>query len=208
MCINGVLYYLGDYSYGVTSSSEQNFVIVCFDVRSEKFKFIYVEKYCEQINYKGKLGVVYYDDNDYNDHTLKKFRFWVLEDAEKEEWSKFAYALKDDRYDFFDFLVVGATSRGEFVFSDDKFTPKQPFYVFYFNPERNSLRRVEIHGFREYGDKFPYHCNDVYVFGDYIEDLNANDPKLLKSSINVPFDKEEEEDQHKYEGDKYYEYED
>jgi len=44
--INGVYYYLGDMSKTMTATA---FVIVCFNVRSEKFEFIYPEGYHEAI---------------------------------------------------------------------------------------------------------------------------------------------------------------
>lgn len=52
--INGILYYLAE-------ELDDTHVIVCFDVRSEEFKFIKAEcfRYLDAIrliNYKGKLG--------------------------------------------------------------------------------------------------------------------------------------------------------
>ncbi|KAJ4917406.1 F-box protein [Raphanus sativus] len=195
ICINGVLYYLGDSSDCMNNSKQiKGFVIVCFDVRSEKFKFIYQESSCKLINYKGKLGLVYYDDK--SDNAIK-LRVWVLEDVEKQEWSKYAYTLKDDRLCLRDVFVVGVSSKGEMVLSMAKYTSKQPFYVFYFNPETNTLQRVEIQGFGE-GHEY----SDVYVFADHVDDLNANDSKLLKSSIYVPYIyREESEEEEKEEFD-------
>ncbi|KAF8083776.1 hypothetical protein N665_0753s0014, partial [Sinapis alba] len=81
ICINGILYYLGDLSDCVNNSEMiDSFVIVCFYVRS---------------NYKGKLGLVYYEDQ--SDNAIK-LRVWVLEDVEKQEWSKYAFTLRDDRF--------------------------------------------------------------------------------------------------------------
>ncbi|CAL9217944.1 unnamed protein product [Arabidopsis halleri] len=190
ICIDGVLYYLGD-----TSERLNNFVIVCFDVRSEKFKFIYPESYCELINYKGKLGVIYYDD--YADDAIE-LRLWVLEDAEKEEWLEYAYTLRDDKFLDHYISVVGVAASGEIVLSMGDFTSKQPFYVFYFNPEKNTLQRVEIQGFGEYHEGvnkpsrvhfFVDDASSFYRFADHVEYLNVNDPKLLKSNIYItPFD--------------------
>lgn len=72
------------------------------------------------------------------------------------------------------------------------------FYVFYFNPERKTLKRCEIQGFREYLETSTPNCpRRVDLFADHVEDLNVNDPKLLKSSIYAPYvyteDSEEEE---------------
>ncbi|CAH8254773.1 unnamed protein product [Arabidopsis lyrata] len=190
ICIDGVLYYLGD-----TSERLNKFVIVCFDVMSEKFKFIYPESFCELINYKGKLGVIYYDD--YDDDAIE-LRLWVLEDAEKQEWLEYAYTLRDDKFLDHYVSVVGVTASGEIVLSMGDFTFKQPFYVFYFNPEKNTLQRVEIQGFGEYHEAvnnpsrvhfFVDDASSFYRFADHVEYLNVNDPKLLKSNIYItPFD--------------------
>ncbi|CAA7061257.1 unnamed protein product [Microthlaspi erraticum] len=89
ICIDGVLYYI---AYHETYNKK---MIVCFDVRSEKFKFVDTEGFYDQlINYKGKLGVikVFYSDlsNGRRRRTLE-LRMRVLEDVEKQEWSKHHY---------------------------------------------------------------------------------------------------------------------
>ncbi|CDY17020.1 BnaA08g03840D [Brassica napus] len=84
VCINGVLYYLGDTSQCMEKiRGKSSFAIACFDIRSEKFKFLYPESFCELVNYNGKLGVIYYDD--LTDDAIE-LRVWVLEDVEKEKW--------------------------------------------------------------------------------------------------------------------------
>ncbi|KAL0697078.1 hypothetical protein Bca4012_064258 [Brassica carinata] len=174
---------------------------ICINgVWSEKFKFIYQERSCKLINYKGKLGLVYYDDQ--SDNAIE-LRVWVLEDVEKLEWSKYAYTLRDDRFLLRDIFVVGVNSTGEIVLSMAKYTSKQPFYVFYFNPETNTLQRVEIQGFGECHESSD-EPSSVYVFADHVDDLNVHDSKLLKSSISVPYvyrEESEEEDKDYY--DKY-----
>ncbi|CAA7058010.1 unnamed protein product [Microthlaspi erraticum] len=82
------------------------------------------------------------------------------------------------------------------------YTFKQPFYVFYFNPERNTHQRVEIQGFGDYHESLDkpsrvhvfvddcsrlYDSSRFYDFANHIEDLNVNDLKLLKSSIYTPY---------------------
>ncbi|CAH8351498.1 unnamed protein product [Eruca vesicaria subsp. sativa] len=182
--INGVLYYLGDTSAYEVSEGKSTLAIVCFDVRAENFKFIYLESCCELINYKGKLGVIYRDN--ITDDTME-LCVWVLEDVEKQEWSKYAYILKGDNF-FPEYVsVVGVISTGEIMFSMADYISKQPFYVFYFNLERKTLQRVEIQGFGEYRDTSrPNYHMKAHVFSDHIDDLNVNYPKLLKSSIYAP----------------------
>ncbi|KAF2580859.1 hypothetical protein F2Q68_00003511 [Brassica cretica] len=105
------------------------------------------ESLCELINYNGKLGVVYYDDLS---EDAVELRVWVLEDVEKQEWSKYAYGLKGDKLFPSYVSVVGVISTGEIVLSMADYTSGQPFYVYYFNSEGNTIRRFEIQGFGEY----------------------------------------------------------
>ncbi|KAG2298016.1 hypothetical protein Bca52824_034488 [Brassica carinata] len=187
LCIHGVLYYLGH-----TCEKKSSLVIACFDVRYEKFRFLYPESFCKLINYNGKLGVVYYDD--LSDDAVE-FRVWVLEDVEKHEWSKYAYALRGDKLFPRYVSVVGVISRGEIVLSMADYTSEQPFYVYYFNPEGNTIRQFEIQGFGEYHEAsnspcrvyvFVDDCSRFYRFADHAEYLNVKDPTLLKSSIYTP----------------------
>ncbi|EFH54923.1 hypothetical protein ARALYDRAFT_343873 [Arabidopsis lyrata subsp. lyrata] len=192
-------YYLGDTSFWLNHDHdvESDYVIVCFDIRSETFTFFEIEGFCRLINYKGKLAVIYFEDDvDYQSFGYRKKNYveadaindlhvWVLEDMEKQEWSEYAYTWTDDI--FFrrrHVSVAPATAFGEIVFSMCEYTPGQPFYVFYFNPEKNTLQRVEIQGF---GEAF---CS-VYTFVDHVEDLNVNDLKILKP-FNAPFVKKKE----------------
>ncbi|KAG7563366.1 F-box associated interaction domain, partial [Arabidopsis suecica] len=191
ICINGVLYFLAESYQG-----SLDYVIVCFDVRSETFTYIDVEKFCRLINYKGKLAMIYWEDDvdiyamcnipkdldEYLEENLdvdatNELRVWVLEDVEKQKWSKYAYTWTDDTFFRRHLSIAGATASGEIVFSMRKYTSKQPFYVFYFNPEMNTLQRVEIQGF---GEAFNKTCS-VCTFVNHVEDLDANDLKQLKS---------------------------
>ncbi|KAG7636283.1 F-box associated interaction domain [Arabidopsis thaliana x Arabidopsis arenosa] len=99
------------------------------------------------------------------------------EDVKKQQWSKYAYTWTDDRFFRRRVSIAGGTASGEIVFSMLKYTPKQPFYVFYFNPERNTLQRVEIQGF---GEVLKKTCR-VCTFVNHVEDLNVHDFKQLKS---------------------------
>ncbi|CAA7046247.1 unnamed protein product [Microthlaspi erraticum] len=204
ICINGVLYYLADMyeSLPDSHSSEEMtyFMIVCFDVRSEKFKVIYRKGYCQLINYLGKLGLVYHDD--YTNDAIA-FRVWVLEDLEKQEWSKYEYTLRDDKFSLHYVSVVGVTATGEIVLSMADYTFQQPFYFFFFNPERKTHQRVEIQGFGGYHEAlgkpsrvhvFVDDSSRFYDFANQVEGLSVNDPKLLKSSIYAPYVRTEEID--------------
>ncbi|XP_023643300.1 putative F-box protein At1g30925 [Capsella rubella] len=169
ICINGVLYY-----------SAENNVIVCFDVRSEKFRLIDQKYYYHKlINYKGKLGgiMLKYDYDRLMDSmwTTCELHMCVLEDIEKQEWSQYVYCLPEteDRKRLSVIEMTSATS--EIALFDFNYTSKP--YVYYFSPERKSLHRVEI---QVVGDKC---VGGYYTFiVDHVEDLGVND-KHLKLSI-------------------------
>ncbi|CAA7061310.1 unnamed protein product [Microthlaspi erraticum] len=174
ICINGVIYYLASFD-------QTSYVIICFDVRSEKFKFIDIECFHDKlINYKGKLGVIQWKC--VGDDSSIELTMVVLEDVEKREWSKHVYILPDDIkiVNWNLISIAGVTALGEIVLSINPIS--KPFYVFYYNPERNDLRCVEIQGFGENHGR-------VKVIVDHVEDLNVNDAKILKSSISAPYAK-------------------
>ncbi|KAJ4880512.1 putative F-box protein [Raphanus sativus] len=160
ICINGALYYLAREAYAPT-----NF-IACFDVRSEKFKVIQEERLTDSdatlINYKGKLSAI--------SLSQEEVRIWVLEDDEKQDWSEYAYTLPGDKFrdvecDVLKVYVAGVTSAtGEIVLMNLNYQhPPGPFYVFYFHPERNVIKRVEVQGFGCHGavDAFVDHVDDL-----------------------------------------------
>ncbi|XP_010463029.1 PREDICTED: putative F-box protein At1g31090 [Camelina sativa] len=64
-----------------------------------------------------------------------------------------------------------------------KETAFKPFYVFYFNPERNHLLSVEIQGLGEDHDWSKYHA--VCAFVDHVEDLQFN---VMKSTSLNPLE--------------------
>jgi len=131
ICIKGVLY------YAATSMKPMlGPMIVCFDVRSEKFGFI-TWKPPSLINYKGKLGSINSNDND--------LVLWVLEHGQERKWSKHIYVnpLQWPEFNGIDvnFLV---TSKGEAVFCPNHYDPQVPFYLYYYNLEENIVVRVRV----------------------------------------------------------------
>ncbi|XP_010480848.1 PREDICTED: putative F-box protein At1g33020 [Camelina sativa] len=185
ICVNGVLCYFAEPIDGTPS-----LLIVCFDVRSEKFKFIdakcFYDKLPELINYKGKLGGIIWNWNwkcEYTGQRHTNLCMWVLEPAEKQEWSKYVYTLpKDQLCDSYYFSVAGVTGKGDIVFLGT--ITSTPFYVFYLNPERNILQRVAILGNHEvFTQRDP-----VYAFVDHVEDLSFNIMKktYVATSISPP----------------------
>ncbi|EOA32561.1 hypothetical protein CARUB_v10015851mg [Capsella rubella] len=163
ICINGVLYYLGDSNIYINGNHVVTLVIVCFDLR----------KLCKLINYKGRLAMIYWED-----YALDVLHLLILEDVEKQEWSKHAYTLRDDSFFCRHHVsIIGATISGEIVFSTREYSAKHKFYVFYFNPRKDTIQRVEIRGF---GEEIKKRCR-VRTFVNHVENLDVNDFKLLKS---------------------------
>ncbi|KFK35015.1 hypothetical protein AALP_AA5G223000 [Arabis alpina] len=153
LCIDGVLYY--------TARHMRVSMIVCFDVRFEKFNFIDIDEcmlmtsHCTLINYKGKLGAF----------TLLfgRLELWVLEDA---GWSKNFYTLPplwNNVVGRTQLNIVGVTDRNEVVLSLPCLM--DPFYVYYYNLVSKSFTRVQIQGFGVFKYK------KVYTFLDYDENL-------------------------------------
>ncbi|KAJ4896702.1 F-box protein DOR [Raphanus sativus] len=153
VCINGVLYYI----------ATEDSMIVCFDVRSEKYTFIRargaVDLTTNLINYRGKLASLGFYGND---EAGKSFYIWVLQDPESQVWLKFDYRFpietwsegrKDESYS------VGVTGKSEILFFPDYVS--DPFYVFYYNLERKTIRRSEIRGMRKFKGK------KVFTFLDH-----------------------------------------
>ncbi|ESQ30526.1 hypothetical protein EUTSA_v10012205mg [Eutrema salsugineum] len=142
ICINGILYYLGEYIFS-DKAYERRYVLVCFDVRSEKFKFInrdfiYGGYHPELVNYKGKLGV-FTLTYDYYPGTRRSVKLYlsILKNDEKpeSEWSEYIYTFWENQF------------------------PKCNGYEFWENPIIGVTATVEI----EY--------TSVQVFVDYVEDL-------------------------------------
>ncbi|KAG7594429.1 F-box associated domain type 3 [Arabidopsis thaliana x Arabidopsis arenosa] len=139
-CINGVIYYLASINF-VT-------VIMSFDVRSEKFDVIDIPWDNQLwpmmiISYEGRLACL--SSNGNNSRSM-----WVLEDAQKHEWSSYNL-LPISHYDPGSedlFKLIGITIDGELIY-----VPRavfKSFDVIYIDPKRKTFRRVEYRGI---GDK-------------------------------------------------------
>ncbi|KAL0798309.1 hypothetical protein Bca101_053484 [Brassica carinata] len=121
---------------------------------------------------KGKLGVIswpghFTSTGRIGHRSQEEVRIWVLEDDEKQDWSEYAYTLPGDKLrevecDVLKVDVAGVTDTGEIVLMKPEHYNSGTFYVFYFHPERNVIKRVEVQG----GDH-----GDVYAFVDHVDDL-------------------------------------
>lgn len=129
-CINGVLYY-GAY---LKLDCADNF-LVAFHVRSEKMSMIKVLwTHCGTflVPYHGKLASV--------TSKADAITMWVLEDAEKHEWSCKHLHLPfpcSDPVSKNHLRLSGVNDAGEFVYVP--FYLVNPFHILYFDPKRNSF---------------------------------------------------------------------
>ncbi|ESQ44682.1 hypothetical protein EUTSA_v10003356mg [Eutrema salsugineum] len=115
--IKGIIYYVA------SIPRKKVWVIMSFDVRSEKFNMIHLPSPWDirndmLITYMGKLACVYENNGR---------RLWILEDAEKHEWSSVTHA-------------------GEFIYAPSTF--HKQYYILFFDPVRKSFRRFIFKGSR------------------------------------------------------------
>ncbi|KAG7569051.1 F-box domain [Arabidopsis thaliana x Arabidopsis arenosa] len=163
ICINGVLYYLA-LIHATYDGVPQ---IICYNFTSEKFSNIKKAQGMEGklIEYKGKLAML--QPVFYSDQYSSMIKLWVLEDAEKPQWSRYTYVLPSpwmSNIAWNKLRFVGVTTTGEIVFSPLYITDS--FFIVYYNPERNTIiTRIRIQGMEAYKN-----CK-AYVFLDHVEDL-------------------------------------
>ncbi|CAA7018465.1 unnamed protein product [Microthlaspi erraticum] len=152
--INGVLYYR---AYYVQSS-----MIVCFDFSSEKFRFVKLHEEMSDgtlINYKGNLGLLVKHE--------REVVLWVLEkDGGKHKWSQSISVSINDEIGIH-FIIVGMTGAGEIVFVP--YHREDPFYLVYYNIERNTFARVNGH--IQGSEEFKNRKILVTTFLDYAENM-------------------------------------
>ncbi|CAD5323974.1 unnamed protein product [Arabidopsis thaliana] len=167
ICINGVLYYLAM----VNGSSWPTRAVVCFDIRSEMFNFMEVYRELSYtttlINYNnGKLGMLMGQEAHKTISGIcRSFELWVLEDTVKHEWSKHVYLLPPlwkDAVANTRLYFAGMIGTSEIVL----FRPDEPLCVFYYNIDRNTIKRVGIRGLEafKYFRIFLNHVENVKLF--------------------------------------------
>ncbi|CAL9218826.1 unnamed protein product [Arabidopsis halleri] len=157
ICINGVLYYPARLNTG-------KYTMVCFDVRSEKFSFIDIDKdvsivtylLFSVIDYNGKLGACICDHH-------HNFELWVLENAEEHKWSKHIYKMPHLGV----LECAGMIASGEIVLYP-RFSAytRYPFLYFY-NLERNIITRVTL----QVPIRKQLTYGRFYTFSNFVEDV-------------------------------------
>lgn len=146
----------------------ESHLLVCFDVRSEKFTFIEVEKFLFEgtmVNYSGKLGLLRFGEAVSAGESSTSVNLWVLEDIGKQEWSEHTYELPvcwKDIVGTAPLMFVGMTGTNEIVMQSVAYPPR-PFFLIYFNVERNTVVRVAIQGM----DRSEYVAVDIFL--DHVE---------------------------------------
>lgn len=157
-CINGVLYY-----YGVDCS------VVSFDVKSEKFLTIKKPEGCvcdmidelpnpkhSLISYKGRLAWIY-------DGFSRFSRLWILEDAEKQEWSTSEFEVplgrtpKNVNYGYL--LLCGDTGDDELIYAPR--STEGEFCAFFYDLKRNITRKVTYEGIKDRWYKYVWFPNHI-----------------------------------------------
>ncbi|ESQ44638.1 hypothetical protein EUTSA_v10003313mg [Eutrema salsugineum] len=156
ICIKGVIYY-----------QRHDLVLVSFDVRSEKFGMRLLPSdihYETLINYGGRLACL--DKNNGR-------RLWILEDVEKDKWSHQDFLVPFGHHDLslsIHFSLKGITQAGEFIYVPNAF--HKSFYIWLFDPVRNSRRRLEFNRLaddEENGAQTRHMFKCLYAFPNHIE---------------------------------------
>ncbi|KAJ4882105.1 cyclin-like protein [Raphanus sativus] len=168
VCIDGTIY------YSAYRKSRET-LLLSFDIRSERFDRIQVPKALSEamltllyhqrlVNHLGKLGCICCNDGDTS--------IWIMDDAEKQEWSRTIlclpnYPLKLLGADVETFS--GATPAGEIYATQCKYFFDKSLYVYYYDMNQNSFRRIHIEG--GVRDKTNKHrcCVKVFAIHDHVE---------------------------------------
>ncbi|XP_023634266.1 F-box protein At1g30790-like [Capsella rubella] len=139
--VTDAVYINGSIYYGAWAPKQRmDTVIVCFDVRHKKIRFIkaprnvvFWETESILMDYRRKLASVLV--NPYS--SFRIFGLLILEDTIKHEWSKQTFELPN--------------KAGEIMFSPNTLPPvDKPFFIFYYNVENKDMRRVRLHGVATY----------------------------------------------------------
>ncbi|XP_023639162.1 F-box protein At3g49450-like [Capsella rubella] len=166
ICIEGTLYYFSrDYE-------SRDYMLVCFNVKEEKFNFIrnqhFVFPTLTLINYKGKLGGMCFQPTTFMDGTAESLELWVIDDIEKHIWSRHVHIFppmwKELVAETKVYIVGMINGTTEVVFAPAILS--NPFYLFYLDIERKSTNRVEIQGLG------PVNGQSIYTFVNHVENVN------------------------------------
>ncbi|XP_019082655.1 PREDICTED: putative F-box protein At1g50870 [Camelina sativa] len=169
-CINGVLYYNASY----LDEDSDIFVVMSFDVRTEKFdmiRFPFEDFWGNLITYKGRLACLDSTNLMENDDGVT---MWILMDAEQSQWSCKHFLTPFTRRLKKVYKIYCVTDAGEFIYVIRTFL--KSFVILYFDPERNSLRRVEFKGIADEDFRFKNGLGNkrlctLFSFPNHVETL-------------------------------------
>ncbi|XP_020887845.1 F-box protein At2g21930 [Arabidopsis lyrata subsp. lyrata] len=131
LCIDGVLYYEA-YLDTYPAFLDEDKAVMSFDVRSEKFHLIKTPEtalFTKLTRYEGKLAIM---GSESTGLSTCRIDMWVLVDAAKHEWSNKVFVVPC-----------------EFVLAPETMFHEPPFYVLYYDPKKNAVRRFFIEGITE-----------------------------------------------------------
>uniref|UniRef100_M4DZ42 F-box domain-containing protein n=1 Tax=Brassica campestris TaxID=3711 RepID=M4DZ42_BRACM len=164
ICISGVLYYAA-----TAAGSSENSMVVCFDLRSEKFSSVKFGKAMPDsttlVNYDGKLGLLMSGDSHDVSGARTSFELWVVRDAAKHEWFNHIYVLPPSWEDVVSetMYIAGMIGTNEIVFSPSY--QRVPYYVIYFNVERKTITKVGIQGLEA------FHGGSFHTYLNYVQNV-------------------------------------
>ncbi|XP_033131946.1 F-box protein At5g65850 [Brassica rapa] len=163
VCIDGVLYYPARKFWG-----DKDYIIVCFDVRSETFRCVkdtdgYTRPFrsAPMVNFNGKLASLGPEET--VDGSCESNRLRVLEDVETGEWSERTFVLPEVWKSVVGrtfVRFVGVTRSDEIVLYSSSLQ-----YLVYYNTERNTVVRVDIQGMEAFMGF------QIFTLQDHIEDV-------------------------------------
>uniref|UniRef100_A0A1J3IYK0 F-box protein n=1 Tax=Noccaea caerulescens TaxID=107243 RepID=A0A1J3IYK0_NOCCA len=148
LCVDGIIYYVATRREKGKKRGET--VLLSFDIRSERFDHVWAPESMLRavlsigiaVNHLGKLGFI--------GHNRIGTSLWILENAEKQEWSKITLGMPDA--DPLEMLrcghsgFSGVTPAGEIFVTEWHYFYHKSVYVYYYDTKQNSFRRVEIQG--------------------------------------------------------------
>ncbi|VYS62331.1 unnamed protein product [Arabidopsis thaliana] len=163
VCIDGVLYYVA-----FTGEDLSQLSLMRFDLGSEKldlftslpadFPAAFLHGFT-LMRYKGKVALA-------TKTLFIGIEVWVLDQqAEIHGCLKKSFSIKGGKWLFCDLFITGTTHTSEFILAPRFYSNR--FYVIYYNPDTESLRKtkVEVHG----GYDFKHRETKAMVFPDYVE---------------------------------------
>ncbi|XP_033132403.1 F-box protein At1g52495 [Brassica rapa] len=170
VCIDGTIYYSA-------YRKPRETILLSFDLRSERFDRVLVPQALSKallarinhqrlVNHLGKLGCICCNDGDTS--------IWIMDDAKKQEWSRTILCLPNYPVKLLGADVdtfSGATPAGEIYATQCNYFFNKSLYVYYYDMNQNSFRRVHIEGGVRDKTKKRRYCVEVFAIHDHVENI-------------------------------------